>query len=241
MRIHFLPSEATFRDEITSEITSDESVYWTCPKGADIGDLVYFIVLGDGVIAKGHVESKPRRARKSSRFSRRYFADITHLQPLKNTVALGAFTRRFPEWGYPRYPRTYTTISGPLADKVGRLLARYEKRNGIARPILPLFREGRKRVITLTSYERNKAARAACLTHWGCKCNACGFSFEESYGPEFADCIHVHHLRPIAATNGSRRTNPKKDMRPLCPNCHLVAHQYDPPLSIPRIKALLKK
>lgn len=149
--------------------------------------------------------------------------------------------RRFPEWGYPRYPRTYTTISGLFADRVAALLERYEKRNGMALPILALFREGRKRVITLTTYERNSAARAACLAHWGFKCDACGFSFKESYGPEFADCIHVHHLRPMAAANGPRRTNPKKDMRPLCPNCHLIAHQTDPPLSIRQIKALLRK
>jgi 5-methylcytosine-specific restriction protein A len=241
MRIHFLPSEASFRDEIASAIMEDGSVHWTCPKDADIGDPVYFIVLGDGVIAKGNVDSKPRRARKSSRFSTRYFADIVEVQPLKSTVSLRVLTRRFPRWGYPRYPRTYTTIIGSLANRVGQLLERYENRNGVSRPKLSLFREGRKRVIKLTSYERNKAARTACLSHWGYKCDACGFSFGESYGPQFADCIHVHHLRPMAAADGPRRINPKKEMRPLCPNCHLIAHQSDPPVPIARIKALLKK
>ena len=44
------------------------------------------------------------------------------------------------------------------------------------------YSEGRQRNVKLTQYERNKAARQACIEHYGSSCVVCGFNFESTYG-----------------------------------------------------------
>lgn len=84
--------------------------------------------------------------------------------------------------------------------------------------------EGSKRQIVVNAYERNPKARLLCINHYGCKCFVCGFDFSVFYGPEFTGKIHVHHLKPLSEVNESYEVDPIKDLRPVCPNCHLALH-----------------
>jgi predicted HNH restriction endonuclease len=91
----------------------------------------------------------------------------------------------------------------------------------------------------VTVYERNPLARQQCIAHYGCTCFTCGFSFGEVYG-EIADgYIHVHHLKAVARRGGEYVIDPIRDLRPICPNCHAVAHLRNPPLSIAELKRML--
>lgn len=103
------------------------------------------------------------------------------------------------------------------------------------------YPEGAVRRILVNAYERDPRARASCINHYGVACVVCGFSFERQYGPEFAGWIHVHHLRELSAVGRRHRVNPVRDMRPLCPNCHAVAHSSRPAVPIERIKRLVAK
>lgn len=84
--------------------------------------------------------------------------------------------------------------------------------------------EGAKKAITVNSYERNIRARISCIEHFGAVCAVCGFNFGKTYGEKFIGKIHIHHIVPIAAIGEEYRLNPQKDLIPLCPNCHYVAH-----------------
>ena len=84
--------------------------------------------------------------------------------------------------------------------------------------------EGAKRTITVNTYERNNKARLACIEHHGSKCKVCSIDFGEVYGNEFHGFIHVHHLTPVSEVNSRYEVDPKKDLIPLCPNCHAVIH-----------------
>jgi hypothetical protein len=45
--------------------------------------------------------------------------------------------------------------------------------------------------------------------------------------------IHVHHVKPLAARKGKSYTlNPRKDLVPVCPNCHTMLHRTDPPMTM---------
>jgi 5-methylcytosine-specific restriction protein A len=33
--------------------------------------------------------------------------------------------------------------------------------------------------------------------------------------------------------------NPTKDLIPLCPNCHVIVHRSEPPISIEELKTIL--
>lgn len=92
--------------------------------------------------------------------------------------------------------------------------------------------EGALRQVTVNQYERNRKARDACVEYHGAQCQVCGLSFEERYGEIGRDFIHVHHVRPIAGPGSKKHVDPKKDLVPVCPNCHAMLHRARPPIDV---------
>lgn len=98
------------------------------------------------------------------------------------------------------------------------------------------YREGAVRQITVNSYERDSRARKACLQRHGTRCAVCKMSFKERYGKRGDGFIHVHHKKPLATKRESYELDPKKDLVPVCPNCHAMLHTIDPPLSVDELR-----
>ncbi len=98
--------------------------------------------------------------------------------------------------------------------------------------------EGGRYKVWGTKFERSLENRRLCVEHWGCFCQGCGFNFEAVYGEIGRALIHIHHLIPLC--EGNQNPDPKKDMIPLCPNCHCVVHRRKPLLSIDELRSLLK-
>lgn len=72
---------------------------------------------------------------------------------------------------------------------------------------------------------RNPAARRRCLELKGTRCVVCGFDPVESWGA--SGVVQVHHLRPLSdrlGEGGTVRTDPERDLVPVCPNCHALIH-----------------
>jgi len=101
------------------------------------------------------------------------------------------------------------------------------------------YSEGAKLSIIINAFERNAAARKACIEHFGAKCAACTFDFSERYGPIGEGFIHVHHVVPIGTIGTEYEIDPIADLIPVCPNCHAMIHQVDPPLTILQLQGLL--
>ena len=99
--------------------------------------------------------------------------------------------------------------------------------------------EGALRRVVSSEYERNPAARVACIEHYGASCVVCGFSFESMYGEFGRGFIHVHHLTPVSAIGKEYRVDPIADLRPVCPNCHAMLHRQDPPVTIEELRDLM--
>ncbi len=100
--------------------------------------------------------------------------------------------------------------------------------------------EGARKRVWVNAYERNPRARDACLKSHGLDCFACGFNFQSRYGVLGEDFIHVHHLKPLALTDGEYELDPINDLRPVCPNCHAMLHRQKPTLSIEELQAVLR-
>lgn len=94
--------------------------------------------------------------------------------------------------------------------------------------------------VTRNAYERNPAARPACLAHYGHRCFACNISLSERYGQIATDVIHVHHLVPLSQIKHTYRIDPIRDLLPLCPNCHSVAHLQRPPIAPAKLRAMVE-
>lgn len=101
------------------------------------------------------------------------------------------------------------------------------------------FYEGKKRQLTGSSRERKPGARRKCIELHGVTCIVCDFNFGDEYGPIGMGFIHVHHEIPIAA--GERNTDPAKDLRPVCPNCHAMLHLRSTPMRAEELRKLLQK
>lgn len=98
------------------------------------------------------------------------------------------------------------------------------------------FFEGASKPISVNVYERNLAARARCIAHYGYKCSVCGFDFKEKYGEIGSEYIHIHHLVPLSKIKREYQLNPIEDLRPICPNCHAIIHKTDPVLTIGQLR-----
>ncbi len=90
-----------------------------------------------------------------------------------------------------------------------------------------IYYEGTRRRVEVNSYERDADARAACIAHYGNRyaCEICGFNFGDAYGSLGNQYIHVHHLVPLSTIGQSYKVNPKKDLIPVCCNCHAMIHR----------------
>ncbi|HEV8084960.1 MAG TPA: HNH endonuclease [Chitinophagaceae bacterium] len=103
------------------------------------------------------------------------------------------------------------------------------------------LKEGKVIEVSVNKYERNQRARIECIEALGNKCYACDFDFEQTYGDIAKGFIHVHHIRPLSEIKEEYHVDPKKDLVPLCPNCHAVVHLTKPELTITELKDKLKK
>lgn len=109
-------------------------------------------------------------------------------------------------------------------------------------PTRPLvFEEGDVRAVVANRYERNAAARKACIAAHGTRCVVCDMSFADVYGELGEGFIHVHHVDSIHRAGGRRTVDPIADLRPVCPNCHAMLHRRAEVLSVDALRRLVAR
>ena len=99
--------------------------------------------------------------------------------------------------------------------------------------------EGAVVKVLANKYERNQKARKECVAKKGYKCSVCGLDFEETYGEQGKDFIHVHHVVPISSIGKEYKLNVDTDLVPVCPNCHYMLHRANPPYTVHQLKEYL--
>jgi 5-methylcytosine-specific restriction protein A len=97
--------------------------------------------------------------------------------------------------------------------------------------------EGALKRFRASGYERSREARRQCLEIYGYACFLCSFDFKATYGEIGRGLIHVHHLTPLSARQGEIHVvDPAENLRPICPNCHLVIHSREPALTFEEVR-----
>lgn len=149
----------------------------------------------------------------------------------------------------PKYVRLFTKTERAEAERRLRKIPRSAFPKSV--PVEKLFPgdvsvdtsaglpEGARKKVLVNAYERNPKNRAACLKAHGTRCAVCNLSFEERYGPIGKGFIHVHHVRPLGGRRRSFRPDPKKDLVPVCPNCHAMIHTESPPRSVRELQRIM--
>jgi len=148
----------------------------------------------------------------------------------------------------PRFESLFTAAElAEAARRLGRYDLEAKKRQRDRERLYPdeldpgrKYPKGARKQVRVNAYERNTAARAACLRHYGYRCTVCDFSFEEHYGDLGKNFIHTHHLKPIALVEAEYELDPIQDLRPVCPNCHAMLHRSESVLTIEELRNRLK-
>jgi len=85
--------------------------------------------------------------------------------------------------------------------------------------------EGISKKVSVNKYERSSVARAKCIEFHGCRCLVCGMDFGKEYKGVGEGFIHVHHIVPMSEIKKEYKIDYKKDLVPVCPNCHAMLHR----------------
>lgn len=88
--------------------------------------------------------------------------------------------------------------------------------------------EGALRSHQAARYERSRVNRLRCIEIYGTDCWVCDFSFGSAYGSVGAEFIEVHHRVPLAEVKDEYVVDPRRDLVPLCSNCHSIIHRRHP-------------
>jgi 5-methylcytosine-specific restriction protein A len=104
------------------------------------------------------------------------------------------------------------------------------------------YHEGHVRSVMVDIYERSSIARGKCIEHHGSSCLICGLNFGEKYGELGEGFIHIHHLIPLHTIQKDYVVDYKRDLIPVCPNCHAMIHRIPggESMTVPQIKNALK-
>ncbi len=227
---------------------------WACgnTKRIQQGDRLFLLrqsLEPRGLIAIGYVERSP-------------YEDVHWDEDRKKKGERALFV--FAAWEYfssdPVIPREHlnhdpfnavywnTQKSGiTISDDIGDILER-QFRDAISQEVVYLpnevqegarYPEGATRRVTVNAYERNPEARRRCIEHHGTICCVCKTDLGQVYGTVADGRIHVHHLRPLSQIGKSYTVDAIKDLKPVCPNCHMVIHLRDPPYSIDEVRNLI--
>jgi 5-methylcytosine-specific restriction protein A len=242
-------------DAAVAQVANNGSMIgrWSCgnTRSIQIGDRAFLMRLGEypkGIVGSGWVISAPvemkhwddsqAEAGKTALFVEGAF-DVLSYEPLVRESELfnPPFDSMnwFPQASGVQIPSQVATALEVLWHKraQGELAE-----NEIA--TAELFLEGRPRQFVLNHYERNRAARQACINHYGPRCVCCDCEFGLRYGPAADGLIHVHHLTPISELGESYVVDPVNDLRPVCPNCHGIIHSNSPPYSIEAVREMVQ-
>ncbi len=219
---------------------------WSATKSFKPGDLVLFYFANplESIAAVGIVESEPWE--ESGKFDWRTkrkatFCDYSPVWFLEKPLSLARAasklgvipwyktqpyrsTRKIPPEVASVLLAEIVATNSEVADGL-RKIRRIPKRSREHLPPKQNYEEGATREITRELRFRDSRLKKAAILIRGCKCEICGFEFEESYGELGSGYIEIHHLRPLSKAKKSRPTS-IEEVALVCANCHRVLHRH---------------
>jgi 5-methylcytosine-specific restriction protein A len=103
------------------------------------------------------------------------------------------------------------------------------------------YLEGSAVRVLVNRYERDRRAREDCIAHHGAVCAVCEFDFSRVYGQLGEGFIHTHHVVPLASVGRSYEVDGRRDLIPVCPNCHAMLHTGATPPSVERLRQIVRR
>lgn len=115
---HILIASDQDRDILIDAAVGKQDIEWIVPKRSAVGDRVLLFHRAEGILGQATLSSAPEETESPGR----YGATATDLRILRNPVTLAQLRERCPTWGWPTYPRGYTTIPVEVLSEIEPLL-----------------------------------------------------------------------------------------------------------------------
>lgn len=111
--VHVLVGQESFVELTEQAAAKGATVRWIVPKKARPGDEVLLFFPHLGFLGHGEIVSNP----ESTVFGRRptYEADVASIILFKSPILLHTVAKRFPDWAWVGYPRSFTTPRQEIA------------------------------------------------------------------------------------------------------------------------------
>ena len=103
------------------------------------------------------------------------------------------------------------------------------------------YPEGALATVQINRYERDRRNRAAAIAIHGTSCRGCSLDMGKCYGEVAEGFVEIHHVAPVSQLGAGYMIDPRRDLVPLCPNCHAVVHRRTPPFSVNELQLLLNQ
>lgn len=91
----------------------------------------------------------------------------------------------------------------------------------------------------LSQLDYKERIKKECIEYYGAICDLCGFDFGYTYGEQYENYIEVYNIHGVEGEI-TETTNPKEDLIPVCCNCYRVIHSQKPPISVEKMRKMIK-
>ena len=229
---------------------------WSCgnTKKINSGDRLYMVRLNNqrGIIGSGRAERKPDYGPHwdESRTDEILYVEgrSDALLPEGKQLPMEMLKKADLGIAWDNLLKSGNQVPDESAARLEEMWQSHLRRVMANPPVAPLAEEpggkyfdGALKRIEVNAYERDPRARRACLAHNGFNCAACDQSLADIYGEVGEGVIHVHHVKELSKLGRAYEINPKRDLVPVCPNCHAILHTEKPALSIRKLRSILSK
>jgi hypothetical protein len=119
--VHVIVGTSADLEHLWEALEKSPVITWPTPKAAQSGDEVLFLIpfmTGD-ICAIGIVQ---KSAGKSKHWAPKYQARIENVRKLRKPISIAQLQKRFPEWKYLSYARSYTTVPSDYCPELCRIV-----------------------------------------------------------------------------------------------------------------------
>jgi 5-methylcytosine-specific restriction endonuclease McrA len=208
---------------------------WVVPKNVAIGDDVVIYIAGYGFYAIATISST---AAPRPDWPGRYGAGLRDVRLISPAISLATIKRRIPDLAWANYPRSITTPTHEIADRIRALISE-RRRTGIPDlddaalseanidelrkvALLRAKRSATKKERKVIHRARSRAIHLYVLCRASGTCEGCGevAPFRKTDGSPY---LEPHHTTRLADDGPDHPAN----VIALCPTCHRRAHHSE--------------
>ena len=205
---------------------------WVVPKKVEPDDDVVIFFPEVGFFTIGKIESY---ASLKKNWKNRYGAVVGRLKPIKPSISLATIRSKIPELNWARYPRSITTPTSQIAEKIRRLISDRQRLGVVVTnsSFLPNCSLEELRAIALKAARsfpqtisatakrtiRSDSVKFYALKRAEGRCENC-LSNAPFINEKGEDYLEVHHTTRLSDGGPDSPIN----VIALCPNCHRKAH-----------------